>query len=391
MWGGGRNNVVAQVTKVRKRGKVRAWRLFEHLLQFVSQVVGFQAPCHHLSAGVHDDVVGHGLHADFLQKRAVENHFVTHGGPWQRVVFHKPHALLPAGVYADAEHGEFLPVFVFQHFESSLVVLAFKAPRCPHVDDGDLSVQVVAGEPPALHVGCREGRNLHARPGHAERFQFLLQPCQLSVLGLLVHHFCGQLQGFPVVGVGGLHEIPPQEERAHRRLRVFSDEVLGGFCGLWRRCVGNGFPERRHQLVVVGSLHGHFLEVRGVGLHLHGGFRLGEDGLFREVGKHNHEHPRPCAVHGVREPSSRHLDGVHAVDQSVEAIDIELTLVQVEEPSFDLKPVSGGSARSQNQGDDEQGENFPHDGVEDVSPVAFITCSLWPAQGPERRSWQGWD
>ena len=129
----------------------------------------------------------------------------------------------------------------------------------------------------------------------------------------------------------------------HKLFRILRHLRRRGSCYLLAKLV--------HQLVLVGSGHLELLEVRGIGRELHRLARFGKDRLLRKVGKHHDERCRPLTHRLVGQAASVYPDGINTIDTSVEAINIKLTLVHVEDSAFDLESVSGSTTSHKNQGE----------------------------------------
>ena len=186
-----------------------------------------------------------------------------------------------------------------------------------------------------------------------------MQPHGMKVLGLRLLHQLQQLVGLLVVGLLRLHEVFAHHIHAGWRGRMVLHELLGILGNLGRRRIGNLQAERRHPLVVLRSLYLHLLQVRGITLHAHRLARFGEDGLFREVGINHHERRGRAAGSLIHESTTIQLDGVQSVRSSIDAIDVELTLVEIQELAFDTEMTPVGATRKkeadrQQQADDVQ-------------------------------------
>ena len=121
---------------------------------------------------------------------------------------------------------------------------------------------------------------------------------------------------------------------------MFLDEGLYDLGNL-RRCQSVQFhTQLRHILVVVTTLDGHLLHVRGIALDFHLLARLPKDSQLRKVREYQHK-CRLVAQHGfVGETTLMNLNGINAFDATIRTIHIELRLIHVTQTTLYAETVT---------------------------------------------------
>ena len=110
-----------------------------------------------------------------------------------------------------------------------------------------------------------------------------------------------------------------------------------------------------HALVGLGAFHAQHFQVRGITLDCHGFVRFSKNGLFGKVGKYKHHRRRSLTFHFIDKSSALNLDGVDTRNETLIVVDIELSLVHIEDSPFHFEVLAVYSARYKRQHRD-QGE-----------------------------------
>ncbi len=168
---------------------------------------------------------------------------------------------------------------------------------------------------------------------------------QPAVLGMRLLQELEQLGGLGIVGRGALDKVFLHEIERHARVGMVADERLGKLRFLYGRHAHRHLAKLVHQLVLLGARNGHLLEARSIGLNIDRCAWFGEDGVLGEVGEHHYQRGRLLHRGLVGKATGLDVDGVHAFDGSVGAVDVEVALVDVQETALNLEIAAAGTTR----------------------------------------------
>ena len=82
----------------------------------------------------------------------------------------------------------------------------------------------------------------------------------------------------------------------------------------------------------------------GIAVETDGLSFFGEDRLLRKIGENEHECAAGCAGYLMAKASAVESNGVDAGDDSVGAIEIEFSLIHLQEVAFELEITVAGAA-----------------------------------------------
>ena len=129
-------------------------------------------------------------------------------------------------------------------------------------------------------------------------------------------------------------EIFVYKIKTYRRLRVLVDKCFYRLYGFWWCHLVGIEPEVGHQFVVVSSFYFHLAQMRCIAFYFGSGSRLAE---YHLVGKIWEDDDKYCFVfqrYVIYKPSVGHFYGVEVYCCGVRIVYIELSLVQILEPSL---------------------------------------------------------
>lgn len=119
---------------------------------------------------------------------------------------------------------------------------------------------------------------------------------------------------------------------------------------LRRRGTGDLTAEGRHQLIILRAFDLQHLQVRSIAVNFSSLSRFCEDWRLGEVREDERQGDGRLAWHLKGETATLHFDRVDAVDARIIAVDIELTLVHLQQTAFYLEVfaifTTGGEEKS---------------------------------------------